>query len=311
MTLRKIIPILAAAILIPGTARPADVSGENGSDKFGLHLGSLRLDASSIFESNIDHEVVSREDYGMDVGGRIRVQSHRRRPLLRLEYRGGVESYANSNRWDRVAHRMRGTLESTLTRGLSAEVYGEFNRRTSSEDRELVNQRTVSPELTLSGSGSRRLRVYGAFRSRRYVDTPDRDENIWYAGLSARKEIWEDADLEAGYRYESCDSQDPEESYIRHRVELELEQEIGRTSIRAGVQYRTREYSGDMVDSGGTPVPREDTRWIPSLRVTHDLRRGPQLYLDYEYQTRNSNDPDKGFDAHRIALALRWTLIRS
>jgi hypothetical protein len=299
-----------ALVFLGGTGTANAASGDEKSG-FGLHLGLLRLDASSIYDSNIDHEVVPREDYGMEVGGEIRLQSQRRNPLIRLDYRGGVERYANSHRWDRVKHRARATLGGEPADGLDLETYGELNTRTASEDRELVNQYTVSPGISLSGGGSRRVRVNGAFRWKQYVDDPGRDESIWYAGTEARTGLWRGGSVEARYRYETADSEDPQQSYIRHRIEGRLDQELGgRNRIRLGLERRIRRYSGDLVDLNGYEVLREDRRWTPFLRFTHYLGAGQQIVLDYEYQNRESNDPDKEFQAQRVSLALRWPLLR-
>jgi hypothetical protein len=284
---------------------------DSAANRFGLHLGTVRLGLSSVYDSNINHEFVPQEDYGLELGVLFRIQSQPRRPLLRLEYRGGVQSYANTDRWDRIRHRVRLGIGGRLGKGVNLATSGELSTRTSSEDRELVNQITVSPDLRIRGDRSRRLRLYGAYRFKKFTETEGLDETIWYAGAKVRSRLWASGRLEVGYRYEDAESDTPSESYVRHRISADLEQALGRQDrLELGLQYRRRHYPEDFVDDIGDDVSREDERWVPSIRWTHRLAQGRELQLEYEYQTRSSNDPDKGFEAHRVELFVRWPLIR-
>jgi hypothetical protein len=299
--------LLPALLVFIGT--PAAAAGPS-EDDFRFRFDLVRLDLASIYHSNIDHDVPGQEDYGVEIGAYVRLQSHERRPALWLQYRGAVQTYAVTDDWDRLKHRIETGLGLNFSRPARFELTGELNTRTSTEDREIVNQFTVSPELFLVGEGYKRLRPYGAFRYKDFTEAIGRDETIWYAGVRGRTGLWPSAWIELGYRYEDAESQAPEESYLRHRLSLEIGQVFGRWDrLSAGLQYRIRNYPEDFVDDADQ-VARRDKRWIPAVRWTHRLRRGQQLLLDYEFQTRSSNDPDKIYDAHRISLALRWPFIR-
>ena len=305
--MRVVTGILMLAGLLVAGASEAQVS----ENPVGLHLGIVRLDLYSVYESNIDHEVIPIEDFGLKAGGLVRLQSQPRNALAWLEYRGLIQAYANTDAWDRISHRFRAGLGGEPVKDLDLGVFGELNTRTANEDRRLVNQFTVSPSATLSGPRGLRIRVYGAYRVRDFINVPDLDERIRFAGVEGRTRLWESGRFEAGYRYEKAESQFPPESYTRHRIEGELEQYIGRWDrLRIAVQYRLREFPHDIVYLDEGEVSREDRRWIPGVRWTHRLIRGQQIQLDYQYQTRTSNDLDKEYQAHRLTLAFRWPFFR-
>lgn len=302
---------LAVAIILLGLLMAGTVGAQVSENPFGFHVGLVRLDLYSVYESNIDREVIPTEDYGLKAGGLFRVQSQPRDPLAYLEYRGIFQAYANTDDWDRISHRFRAGMGGEPVKNLELGIYGDLNTRTANEDQQLVNQFTVSPSIALFGPRSLGAQVYGAYRVRDFINVAGEDEIIRYVGVEGQTRLWMSARLTAGYRYEEADSQLPSESYFRRRVEGELEQYIGRWDrLRLSIQYRVREYPHDIVDSDAGEVSREDRRWIPGVRWTHRLIGGQQIQLDYQYQSRTSNDPDKEYEAHRLTLAFRWPFFR-
>lgn len=305
--MRSVAATLTLLCLLVAGASEAQVS----ENPMGLHLGIVRLDLYSVYESNIDHEVIPTQDYGLKAGGLFRLQSQPRDPLAWIEYRGLIQAYANTDAWDRISHRFRAGLGGEPARNLELGVYGELSTRTANEDRQLVNQFTVSPSIALHGPRGLRLQLYGAYRVRDFIEATDLDEIIRYVGIEGRTRFWRTVRFEAGYRYEKAESQFSPDSYTRHRIEGKLEQYIGRWDrLRIAVQYRLREYPYDIVDLAEGEVSREDRRWIPGVRWTHRLLGGQQIQLDYQYQTRTSNDLDKEYEAHRLTLAFRWPFFR-
>jgi hypothetical protein len=301
----------AAVITVLGLLMASVAGAQVSENPFGFHVGLVRLDLYSVYESNIDREVVPTEDYGLKAGGLFRIQSQPRDPLAYLEYRGLLQAYANTDNWDRISHRFRASMGGEPVENLELGVYGDLNTRTANEDQQLVNQFTVSPSIALFGPRSLGIQVYGAYRVRDFINVAGEDEIIRYVGVEGQTRLWMSARFTAGYRYEEADSQLPSESYFRRRIEAKLEQYIGRWDrLRVSVQYRVREYPHDLVDSGTGEVSREDRRWIPGARWTHRLIGGQQIELDYLYQDRSSNDPDKEYEAHRITLAFRWPFFR-
>ena len=306
--MRRVTALLLGLItMLVAGASEAQVS----ENPMGLHIGLVRLDLYSVYESNIDHEVVPTEDYGLKAGGLFRLQSQPRDPLGYLEYRGIISAYANTDNWDRISHRIRGGIGGEPVKDLQLGVYGDLNTRTANEDQRLVNQFTVSPSIAVFGPRSLGLEVYAAYRVRDFINVAGEDEIIRYVGIEGQTRFWKSARFTAGFRYEEAESQLPSESYTRRRIEGKLEQYVGRWDrLRIGVQYRLREYPFDFVDVGGGEVAREDKRWIPGARWTHRLIRGQQIELDYQFQIRTSNDPDKEYEAHRLTLAFRWPFFR-
>lgn len=303
-TLRTLWALAGLLLAVPSAAQDQENS-------WGFHLGLVRLDLLSVYESNIDREVTPTDDYGLKAGGLLRVQSQTRDPLAYLEYRGLMQTYANTNNWDRISHRFRVGMGGEPVKDLELGIHGDLNTRTANADQRLVNQFTVLPSVAFPGPGHLGLQVYAAYRVRNYINVTGEDEIIRYVGAEGQTRLWMSARFTAEVRYEEADSQSPSEDYIRRRVEGKLEQHIGRRDrLRMSVQYRVREYPHDKVTTPEGEVGRVDHRWIPGVRWTHRLVGGRQIELDYQFQGRTSNNPDKEYEAHRITLAFRWPLFR-
>ena len=61
----------------------------------------------------------------------------------------------------------------------------------------------------------------------------------------------------------------------------------------------------------GERVARKDRRWVFEVDYERPLARGVRLGLDYRYETRTSNGPDKVFDGHVFGVTFGFDWWRS
>lgn len=146
-----------------------------------------------------------------------------------------------------------------------------------------------------------------------------RNDLIVYVGAELRWKTGDGSNWIVEYRYEISHSSSSSQDYKQQRISAEYENELtDRNEVALGIEYRPRRFFDKLVeverlDEDGKPViveePRADDRWIPFIELTHVFPWGQELELEYEYQNRASNDPDKLFEAHRLMLTLRLPLV--
>ena len=280
------------------------------ADPFRIRFQLLRLGVTSVYDSNIDHDLADVDSYGFM--GRLEgtLRTHSRPPYIWLGYVGGYQTFSSSTMWDRWEHQVELGTRIPFARTWSVVASGDYDNRTSTEDREIVNQFTVSPQLRydLTRFGAR---AYGMYRTRRNSDTPAYGENIWMAGGELRTNPWRRGILRLGYRHEDATSYTPERSYTRERVQLIQETRLGRRhAFMVRGEHQWRKYPMEMVEVGGMDVAREDRRWIAGASWAWALPWRQDLVLDYEFQKRTSNDPEEAYTAHRVELGVRWSLLK-
>ncbi len=192
---------------------------------------------------------------------------------------------------------------------MTLEAIGDVDFRASTEDREIGNQYTLMPRLSLDFAGDGRLRLFGAYRVRDFDDLQRTDETILYGGAALRWRTGPNS-VEVESRYENSDSDDPRRRYVRWRHGIEYRAELDvRNALAFELQYRPRRFPDLLVDVDGTLAQREDVRLIPSASYTHRFPWGREVRLDYEFQRRTSNDPAEAYTAHRVTLRVRLPLV--
>ena len=277
---------------------------------FHIRLHLLRLGLKSVYDSNIDHDLADVDSYGFM--GRLEgtLRTHSKPPYVWLGYLGGYQTFSSSTMWDRWEHQVELGTRISFARAWSLVASGEYDNRASTEDREIVNQFTVSPQLRYDETRFG-ARAYGSYRKRRNSETPAYGENIWMAGGELRTNPWRRGVLRLGYRHEDATSYTPKRSYTRDRVQLIQETRVGRRhAFLLRGEHQWRKYPLDSVDVGDTEVSRQDRSWIASASWTWALPSRQDIVLDYEFQKRTSNDPEEAYTAHRVELGVRWSLLK-
>ncbi len=254
------------------------------------------------FDSNIDHQPQEAiADEGVTFGfGTTYSRRFSAQRLLQVDYELGTHSYAQTNKWDRLSHNGSISLEQRLSRLWSLESIGEVSLKGSSEDRELSDQYIVLQRLNYRLSRRNRLRLFGAYRLKRYNDNGERDSVNRFVGMSFRQRLGQGDQWQASYRYEANRAKSPRNHYLRWTYDLDYLTGLGkRDTLGLGLTFRPRQYER-RIKVSGTRVPRRDNRWIFSAAWTRPLRPDLELRLGYGYETQDSNDPDKVYNEHLV-----------
>ena len=100
--------------------------------------------------------------------------------------------------------------------------------------------------------------------------------------------------------YDKNRSQDPKDRCVRRTYEAQFSTPIFRSRrdlLTAEARYSPRLYARQIkVDN--ERVARKDRRWVFEADYERPLARDVRLGLNYRYETRGSNDPDKRFGSH-------------
>lgn len=263
--------------------------------------------SSKVMDSNIERE---KEDpitsNGFVVGGAARYQSAEVRPGVQLAYEIATHSYTRSEQYDRVSHNLSSVLTRRFTKKLMGEAIAEAALKGSSEDRDVGNQYIILPRLNYRLDDSRRLRLYGAYRIRRYDTDTDRDAFNRYAGAEIRSDVGSDSRVELGFRYETNSARAARRSYTRRTYHTAYTRSFGdNDTFLAELKYRSQRYDKRPVDEDHDSF-RHDHRFSPMVEWVHRFGRGFSLIANYDFEYRKSNDPDNGYRDHVFALTGRF-----
>jgi hypothetical protein len=279
---------------------------------------------ANIYDSNIEHDTTNIGAYGVIAGGRALYRSRATRPTLQLEYAAALHQYTATDRWDRFSQLGRAGLDMPVNRVVSLGLTLEAFLKGSSEDREIGDQVAVLPRLELRASRNARLRFIGAYR-KRYFETATSNSTNIYGSADARVRFGSST-IEAAARVEK---NRPQLSRLRFQRQTYTARYIrsvtDRDDVLFGLEYRPVRYPERFVeiemlceDNSGRgncdddpetiDVPRHDERWKPHFVWTREWTRNLRTELEYEYEMRFSNDPDKRYRGHILTFttALPW-----
>lgn len=307
--------LLFALFAIAGlSALPATLLAQPRGRAAAPRSWSLETSLTSIYDSNLGHQVDANDAYGVVAGAGVRWRNDPEDPSLEAEYEAALHSYSEGSQWDRVSHFARAGWEGELSRRWSLEIEGEGSLGGSSEDRELADEVVLAPRISFEPVGSTRLRLTTAYRQKWFEDS-SRDAFNPYVELELRQRLPGRWEVEGGSRYEVREAEDPENSYHRWTHGIATGGRLGEDdALRLEVKYRYRRYTDRLVEIEVEDGPdfetlrRDRDWWIASAVWSHDLFAGIALEVGYKFETRSSNDPDKEFDAHlvRVGTRARW-----
>ena len=277
---------------------------------FHIRFQLLRLGLTSVYDSNIDHNLADTDSYGFIGHLQGLIRTNPRPPYAWLGYDGGYQAFSSSTMWDRWEWAAELGTRIPLSERWSFVASGDYDDRLASEDRYVVNQFTATPQLRydLNRFG---VRAYGTYRWRLYDSRPLYDEHIWMVGSEVRVNPARRNIVRFGYRHEDATSDTPSRSYTRERAQLSDEIHLGRHhTLNVRGEHQWRSYPEDMVDLGTSTVSRKDRRWIAGASWVWALPWRQDLVLNYEFEQRLSNDPKEEYVAHRVELGMRWSFLK-
>lgn len=290
--------LLVATVLLLAGAGPGAAQGD-------APIG-LRVSTSALYESNLDHATAPRAAFGGVVALGIRLQDRDRRPRVTLDAETALHRYSAPTRFERASLAAEGGLALALARGVTWETALSLSLRGSSEDRDLNNQYQARERLELRLARGTAARVAASVRLKRYPEAGAAGRNALnrYAEVEILQRLQDGGRLTLSARLETNAAAASRYDYRRVTWGLELESAPGRwQQLELDVTYRVQHYTDRQVEDGD--ALRRDYRLSPELRWT--LRPWPSTAVTfaYDFENRSSNDPDEGYDAHRLSLGVR------
>lgn len=257
-----------------------------------------------VADTNIERNQEATPSNGTVLGLSARYRSSEHDPGWTVDYDLAAHQYSNSEKFDRVSHRLQVVYTSELSKPLELEVAGEVSAKGSTEDRDLSNQVSLQPELSVRLNRSDKLKLKLALRKRESPEDQRRNSDNVYGQVAWQHRFDPDRRLEIGFRYEVNRAQSARNHYVRWGYKIGYESRLSsRTALEAEFWYRPRLYTHRVVDDGAN---RMDQTYSLELAAKHRLNSRAELTLTWRFENRTSNDPAKGFAAHTVQVGANF-----
>lgn len=289
---RSILMLMALAALGAG---PSAASAQT------VHEFTAGAQVASVYDSNIDREPVAQRGLaGVVTSGILRYRMQGDFDL-RGEYEVGFHRYAEDTPWNRVSHKLR--LDGRMEAGDNG-ILGlvtEIQIRGSGDERSLGDQLQIEPSYTLEFGAGSEVKAFGTARIRRDQGPGEGEWNA-FAGVEFVQELGETLEMELGGRFERNQSPSGRRNFQGPRGYMELTRVFPTAGeIMVGIEYRDRRYLDRLIDTrDGDEALRRDSRWTPVVEWEREFMGGVILGLEFEYEQRMSNDPDKQFGGYTL-----------
>ncbi len=220
-----------------------------------------------------------------------------------------LHSYTQTDKWDRVSQLGRAAVDMPVRPWLSVGLTAEASLKGSSEDREIGDQYGFLPRLELRPNSDIRVRLSTAYRKRSFGEASGSNSNR-YVALNSYVNLGHGT-LEGAARFEKNNPQRARNRFERQTYTTRGTSLHSRsaTSCSSAWSIRPGAIPERLVDvDEDREEPRLDRKWSPELRWVRTWRRNFRTELEYEFETRFSNDPEKGYRGHVLTLttAVPW-----
>ena len=269
---------------------------------------------STLFDSNVEHDERRLRSFGLVPSFGFHFQDDAEKPSFEAEYEVGLHRYTRTDSFDRVSHYLTAAYRKRLPRGFSSRTTGEVSLKGSSEDRDVNNQYSLEQQLQYRLRPSVRLSAFAAYRLKRYP-LVDAGKNAIdpYVGGRVAQELAGGREWQFTYRYDKNRSQDVKDRYVRRTYEAQFSTPLFRSRrdlLTLEARYSPRLYAR-QIKVEGVRVPRRDTRRVFEADYERPLARDVRLGLSYQFEKRDSNDPEKKFNSHLVGVTFgfewwRW-----
>jgi hypothetical protein len=272
----------------------------------------LFVSLGSVFDSNVEHDERGINSFGLLPSVGFHFQDDAEKPSFETEYEAGLHRYTGTDEFDRFSHYLTTSYRRQLSSRFSARTTGEISLKGSSEDRDVNNQYSLEQQLQFRLNSSSRLSAFAAYRIKRYplVDV-EKNAIDPYVGGKFQRKLSGGRELQFSYRYDKNRSRGEKDFYVRRTFEAQYSTPLFRGKqdlLTVEARYSPRRYARLVKDINGVRVPRMDRRWVLEAGYERPLKDSVQLGLKYQFEKRNSNDPDKPFDAHLfgVTFGFKW-----
>lgn len=286
-------------------AARASAASEREGEKRGRRFW-LSASLSTVFDSNVEHDERRLRSFGLVPSFGLHFRDDAERPSFEAEYEVGFHRYTRTDSFDRVSQYFTAAYRKRLPRGFSSRTTGEVSLKGSSEDRDVNNQYSLEQQFQYRLRPSVRLSAFAAYRLKRYpVIDAGKNAIDPYVGGRVAQELKGGREWQFTYRYDKNRSQDPKDRYVRRTYEAQFSTPLFRSRrdlLTVEARYSPRLYAR-QIKVDGVRVPRRDTRWVFEADYNRPLGQDVRLGLNYRYETRDSNDPEKRFDGHVFGVS--------
>ena len=259
---------------------------------------------ASVTDTNIERNKEATPSNGTVLGLSARYRSSEQDPRWTVDYDLAAHQYSNSEEFDRVSHRLQVVYTRELSKPLELEVAAEASVKGSTEDRDLSNQLSLQPELSVRLNRSDKLKLKLALRKRESPDDRRRNSDNVYGQVAWQHRFDPDRRLEIGFRYEVNRAQSARNHYVRWGYKIGYEARVSpRTKLEAEFWYRPRLHTHRLVDDGPN---RMDKAYSLEFAARHRMNPRTELTFSWRFESRTSNDPDKGFGAHTVQVGANF-----
>lgn len=271
----------------------------------------LTMSLSSVFDSNINDDEQSLNSFGLVPGVGLHFQNDAEKPTFEADYEVAFHRYTNTDKYDRLSQNLTASYRRQLSRRWQARTTGEISLKGSSEDRDVNNQYLLEQQLQYRINPNNRLRLFGAYRLKRYpLDDIGKNAVDPYIGARFEQKLKGGRGWEILYRYDKNRSQDPKDRYVRWTYDAQFTTPLFRKRqdlLTLDLRYAPRLYAR-QVKVDGVRVPRRDQRWVLDVLYERPLNQDVRVGLNYRFEIRNSNDPEKNFTSHQFGMtfAFNW-----
>jgi hypothetical protein len=270
----------------------------------------VSMSLASVFDTNITHDKQQVSAFGLVPSLGFHFRDNAERPSFEADYEVGLHRYTNTDEFDRVSHNFIAVYRKQLTKRVYSKTTTEVSLKGSSEDRDINNNYVFEQQLQYRLPSNTRIAGFAAYRVKRYA-LFDADSNAIdsYAGAKIEQRLKGARRVEFTYRYDHNRAWDPRNNYFRRTYNLEFQTPLSlerRDSITAEFRYSPRTYQNRLTRVNGTRVPRHDDRWVFNVTYERLIGRDLLMALGYQYETRNSNDPDKRFSSNMFGLTFTF-----
>jgi hypothetical protein len=269
----------------------------------------LSASLSTVFDSNVEHDERRLRSFGLVPSLGVHFRDNPEKPSFEAEYEVGFHRYTRTDSFDRLSHYFSGVYRRRLPGRLSARTTAEVSLKGSSEDRDVNNQYSLEQQLQYRLTPAARVSAFAAYRLKRYplIDAGKNAIDPYVGGRFAH-ELKGGREWQLTYRYDKNRSQDPKDRYVRWTYEAQFSTPLFRSRrdmLTVEARYSPRLYAR-QIKVDGERVPRKDRRWVFEFDYERPLSRDVRLGLGYQYENRNSNDPEKRFDSHVFGVTFNF-----
>ena len=308
----KVRTLLLALALVGGAAPVGAQTDDDDNAPFyrpSSPVLSLDFEAGGVFDTNINQNDAEIHSQGFVARGIFEAQKRARSRVFRLRYIGDVQSYTESDRWDRTSSNVTAMFYQNITRKLTFTGIGGYSLRGPAEEQLPANQYSGWSQLRYRVGPAAEIGFYGAYRWVRPQDERF-EENVLAAGIELGGDIGRRSVWEIGYQREQSDSPTPARRYRTDRFRAEYALTLGRrASLGIRLEHTKRLFPEAMFRLGEIAVPREEQRWLPSAFWYHRFGSGNWLTVRWGFQERTTNYGRGAWKGQRLDASLRIPLV--